>query len=541
MYRCMFSVFPYAVLLLYNLGRASAKPAVKQGQGFQSRPGSQFSTLALDVNLDGSIVHLDLDQDLDQDTHIPLYELYTDDRGKAQARKMLTETSVSFYQNQQHDSTFGIVSKRNRNGTVSTTMQGFIIRGEKLYEARSKSHEESAGEASQVKNNSLLFDLDLQEVTQPQQQIDVDYESAEPSVRGTTVEDGSYIHGLRQKRQTVTQDVTIDVVAVVDYGIYFKWYNNSNETSEDEKKQDALDFIYQFHAFVFNGVNLRYKSIGDALPYTIHVKLSAIVVATRAEDSPWTETRRQNDSDGRVDTADGYAALRDFRDWAKNTTTLPGYDHLMLFTGYNLTNASGADTMQGLAYVGTVCDIRRWSATSIAEELKDLNTVIGTSTHELGHGLSALHDGQSGVCNDDDNYIMSGSGKRPGTIAKQLNDWKFSNCSIKYFDDYIKQNLDSSEERKCFYTSYNASGEVKDTSTLMPGQVYDTDEQCQQIYGQSSYLCNGVPNWNLSMVCLNMWCSLGGGRCRRQVAARGTTCGDGMMVVSASVLPLFCS
>ncbi|XP_070184064.1 uncharacterized protein [Littorina saxatilis] len=343
------------VLLLYSHSQASTTSAVKHGQGIQSRPGSELSTLALDVDLDGSDLHLDLDQDLDQDSQIPLYELYADDQGETQVRRIWTETNVTLYQNKQHDSAFGIVSKRNKNGTVSTALQGFIVRGDQLYEAKSKQSDDSTKEATQAENNPLLFDLDLTEVQAPQllQAVDDGYKpyfSLDAAVKEKPSQDRADIPSsrhTRRKRQTVTQDVIIDVVALVDYPIYYKWYKSSEEISESAKKQDALDNIFQLHAFIFNGVNLRYKSIGNSLPYTIHIKLSAIVVATTGEASPWTETRRQEDTNTMVDIVDGYAAIADLEDWAKNTTSLPAYDHLMLFTGYNLTDASGIDTMQG--------------------------------------------------------------------------------------------------------------------------------------------------------------------------------------------------
>ncbi|XP_070183001.1 threonine-rich protein-like, partial [Littorina saxatilis] len=149
--------------------------------------------------------------------------------------------------------------------------------------------------------------------------------------------------------------------------------------------------------------------------------------------------------------------------------------------------------------------------------------------------LSAQHDGISQGCKDEDIYIMSGSGKL--TYQKRMNKWKFSNCSVKYFDDFIKQNLDSSKGAHCLYSSYNTSSEVPDVGTLMPGQVFDAKEQCRQLYGQSSYLCQNFQNWNLSMVCLGMWCS-NGRRCSwGGFPARGTTCGDGMWCIDGQCQP----
>ncbi|XP_070184063.1 A disintegrin and metalloproteinase with thrombospondin motifs like [Littorina saxatilis] len=134
---------------------------------------------------------------------------------------------------------------------------------------------------------------------------------------------------------------------------------------------------------------------------------------------------------------------------------------------------------------------------------------------------------------------MSGSGNYSFTDPKRLNKWKFSSCSIKYFDDFIKQNLDSSKGAHCLYSSYNTSSEVPDVGTLMPGQVYDADEQCRQIYGQSSYLCQSFRSfeWNLSMVCSSMWCAFGEFCHGVGFSARGTTCGDGMWCIDGQCQP----
>ena len=53
--------------------------------------------------------------------------------------------------------------------------------------------------------------------------------------------------------------------------------------------------------------------------------------------------------------------------------------------------------------------------------------------------------------------------------------------------------------QKCLYQTDAVGNEVPDVTSKMPGQMYDVDEQCRQIYGPSSYLCRvgcqrGVPS-----------------------------------------------
>jgi hypothetical protein len=48
------------------------------------------------MDLDGEAVHLNMDQNLDQDTHIPVYILQSDDSSNTQMKRAFLDEQVSF-------------------------------------------------------------------------------------------------------------------------------------------------------------------------------------------------------------------------------------------------------------------------------------------------------------------------------------------------------------------------------------------------------------------------------------------------------------
>ncbi|XP_076471942.1 metalloprotease mig-17-like [Babylonia areolata] len=276
-----------------------------------------------------------------------------------------------------------------------------------------------------------------------------------------------------------------------------------------------------------NGVNLLYKNI-DSTSFAINVQLVGIIVSTTASSSPWTELHRVRSS-GRWDTVDAEVVLGALREWASSTDILPAHDHLMLFVGYDLTrpNKYGeADTgVTGLAYTSTMC-MTEGRATSIVEDLGGLQCII-TAAHELGHGLSANHDGSENLCSSADRYIMANS-TQPVTPSNKLNPWRFSSCSLTYFSNFISQSVFFARRRQCLDTRLEVSGNVPDVTSLMPGQLYDPNQQCRQMFGAQSRLCQGSAFGQTSDICTGMFCfdPSTTSQCVKLVAARGTTCGN---------------
>ncbi|RUS69450.1 hypothetical protein EGW08_022784, partial [Elysia chlorotica] len=314
--------------------------------------------------------------------------------------------------------------------------------------------------------------------------------------------------------------IYIDVVAVIDYGAYQRFLGNAASRSE------ALEAVREYYAFVFNGMDLRYQNIPN-VNYQIRIRLTKVIVSETREASSFTENFRVTGTPW--DSVNAMSALTSFSDFAIGTGAdfLNPYDHSMLFTGYDLssTSSSGSTlTTTGLAYTSTLCRTDGKSV-SVVEDLGGYQS-IDTATHELGHSLSAKHDGEENLCRSTDRYIMAG-GTYPQTEANALNPWQFSVCSANYFTTFITDELLNSRGRVCLTYPLSTSASIPDVSDRLPGQELSPDGQCIQIYGPSSRLCRG--NEFGTDICTAMFCydPSTEGTCYEQTAARGTTCGDG--------------
>ena len=50
--------------------------------------------------------------------------------------------------------------------------------------------------------------------------------------------------------------------------------------------------------------------------------------------------------------------------------------------------------------------------------------------------LSAEHDGTENACRSEDRYVMA-AGTYNVTASNKLNPWKFSSCSVNYFNTFF--------------------------------------------------------------------------------------------------------
>ncbi|OPL33598.1 hypothetical protein AM593_07789, partial [Mytilus galloprovincialis] len=142
----------------------------------------------------------------------------------------------------------------------------------------------------------------------------------------------------------------------------------------------------------------------------------------------------------------------------------------------------GSTSKAGLSFVGTICGA---NSQSIAQERFDF-IVITVAAHELGHSLSANHDGDGNSCNGTDG----------------------SNCMKT-----LGANFDPTA-----LAPYNQS---------LAGQFYDADAQCVHIFGTSSYMCRGQYKGNYESICSVLWCfNQEETSCRSAIAGSGTLCGN---------------
>uniref|UniRef100_K1QQE9 ADAM family mig-17 n=1 Tax=Magallana gigas TaxID=29159 RepID=K1QQE9_MAGGI len=173
-------------------------------------------------------------------------------------------------------------------------------------------------------------------------------------------------------------------------------------------------------------MDVRYKNIQSS--YTITILYSGIYIADTQSKAQFVENNKLVSSDGTQVSSS--VALDAVTAWINNSKGIPEHDHAMLFTRYDLTSG-GSSSNAGLAYLSGMCSDK---SVSVAEDQFDF-TVLTTAAHELGHGLSAEHDGTGNSCNSADSYIMAAVA---GPVQNQ-NPWKFSTCSVNYFTTFINK------------------------------------------------------------------------------------------------------
>ncbi|XP_059166544.1 A disintegrin and metalloproteinase with thrombospondin motifs like isoform X2 [Physella acuta] len=316
----------------------------------------------------------------------------------------------------------------------------------------------------------------------------------------------------RRRKQAVNV-FTVDIAAVVDYGAYRLHYARAKYN-----RTLALQNIREYYAFIFNGVDVLYQGISNT-NYRIKVQLIKIIAAETSAASPFTRSAYYN-------MVDAYTALNELSTYVygSGSALVSPYDHVMLFIGYDLT-AGLSTSIVGLAYIGTLCSLNG-SSTSVIEDLVTYQAV-DIAAHELGHSLSAKHDGDMNVCSFTERYIMASSNSEE-TPDTKTHPWMFSHCSVEYFTSFIEKTLDTARGRTCLTTSLLADPTIPDASDRLPGQEMPPSEQCALIYGSGSYHCRHV---NISDVCTQLYCFDPSSEiyCYASMPLLGTTCASGKL------------
>ncbi|XP_046377037.2 uncharacterized protein LOC124149473 [Haliotis rufescens] len=325
--------------------------------------------------------------------------------------------------------------------------------------------------------------------------------NAESNVRS------SHTTSARMKRRSV-DEYTIEILFCADYKDYSSWENHFHNRTL------AHSEMRLYYAFIAQSMSVRYASVTDVDPrIKINILVTGLLILDTPEKSYWTENEASQSG-----TVEVKPALRSFKDWLQYQDNLPPSDHWMLFSGYDLTS-SGSRIVAGLATLAGMCTS---ASVSIIEQ--DYSASVGaTAAHELGHSLSAVHDGtlMARGCTAADNYIMSSKLINPTNNATASRPWEFSSCSVAAFRNYLAR----------VYCARETGKTVSPVTTkLVPGQVYSSDIQCKLALGNQSYFGRGIQyDRGFDSMCRAMYCAIPG-RPRyfqKSFPMEKTTCGDG--------------
>ncbi|XP_052080095.1 serine-rich adhesin for platelets-like [Mytilus californianus] len=479
---------------------------ISQGQRTRRSADDSFhpQTYDLDLKVEGSQVHFHLVRNDDIKTNVPTLSL---SQGTLTDIYLQEQKESIFYQDIKKGASFVVQQDKKQSesmfGTFNSGGDSFILQSPKE-------------RLSSLLSGSNTFEL-IKEIRNRTEfgdglQSDDRFESL--PVR----------KHHRQKRATGSNQ--IELLIFCDYAIYDYWYNQSEASAPSEKETEALTSVRQYYAFVLNGMDAMYKNIQTS-DYTISVLFAGIVISQTQDEAPWTESIK--DTTVTPNTVDSLQGLNKFSDWIQaNSSHLPERDHSMLFTRYDLTR-DGSNSNLGLAWTGAICGT---FSQSIVED--GFNFIIITvATHELGHSLSAKHDGTSNVCSSTDAFIMAPSSGPQQDSNKAGNPWIFSTCSTAYFTSQI--NTLESSGSNCLKTL----GSNFDPTALAPydqslaGLVNDADAQCVHIYGNNSYMSRNLYSGNFESICSLLWCyNPAIARFSGVIAGEGTLCGNNKWCVS---------
>ncbi|KAK3082762.1 hypothetical protein FSP39_004632 [Pinctada imbricata] len=267
----------------------------------------------------------------------------------------------------------------------------------------------------------------------------------------------------RRKRASGTY--ILELLLVIDYSFYKYWYDKqSTSSNQATRRAAAINDIRRYCGFFMNGT---------------------------LQSSPF------NKAEGLIDAE---TALNSFSEWMNsNSGALPAHDHAMIITSLDLFR-SGSTATKGYAFLGTMCSS---SSHSVVEDDFDFLSQT-TAAHEIGHGLNAVHDGDSNSCLVSAGYIMAASSQVfPPSDSRRFNLWKFSTCSVNEIGAFI-----DTLNPNCLLRNDVSDTSGLDAYTATPiGQIYSPDTQCIYSYGTGSYFGRSFYNEStLSALCTSMYC-----------------------------------
>uniref|UniRef100_A0A3Q3JML9 Peptidase M12B domain-containing protein n=1 Tax=Monopterus albus TaxID=43700 RepID=A0A3Q3JML9_MONAL len=225
-----------------------------------------------------------------------------------------------------------------------------------------------------------------------------------------------------------------------------------------------------------------------------------------------------NEQEGPTVTFNAATTLHNFCTWQQSQNVQDDshpshHDTALLITREDICRAKDKCDTLGLAELGTMCD--QYRSCSISEE----NGISASFTiaHELGHVFNMPHD-------DNPKCREAGMKHQYHVMAPTLNydtsPWSWSKCSRKYITEFLDTGYG-----ECLLDE--PVGRTYELPTLLPGQIYNANRQCELMFGQGSQICPYMEQ------CKRLWCTSAEGDhkgCRTQhmPLADGTDCGHGM-------------
>nr|XP_034302728.1 uncharacterized protein LOC105320025 [Crassostrea gigas] len=464
-----------------------------------SRSTDLPSQLLVSLNISNDQITYHLTENEEISWNVPIYT--SDTEGALIVEHIASSGNVKHYQDQKHEASFMI----ERNDSSSCMIAIFLYKREEYV----------------MRPEHCLFDFERNmnyRISKVKRNPFSDSYAVKSDIDRQSFSTGKERKLSRHKRQST--DYKIEMFLIIDYSIYIYWYTQSQATTTVGKDAKAKDNIRQFYSFVINGMDVRFKNIQSS--YTISILYSGIYIADTPSKAQFIESKKFSSSSGTQ--VDSSVALDAVTAWIKNSMGIPEHDHAMLFTRYDLTS-DGSSSNAGLAYLSEMCAD---NSVSVVEDQFDFR-VLTTAAHELGHGLSAKHDGGGNTCNGSSYFIMA-SFSEP---VQNQNPWKFSPCSVDYFTTFInKLNQDGKNCMTVLSPNYNPGALQRYTS--LPGEIYDADSHCRHIFGAGSSLCQNPYNKTFSTICTILWCTKpdGSGLCNSAVPGDGLHCGNKKWCIS---------
>ena len=84
------------------------------------------------------------------------------------------------------------------------------------------------------------------------------------------------------------QQMNVEVLAVIDYGIYKRWYDLSSKRTHADKQANAIDDIKYYFTQIYNDIDTRFSGI-DSGDYKYNVFLSALHIHTTHSSASFVE------------------------------------------------------------------------------------------------------------------------------------------------------------------------------------------------------------------------------------------------------------